>query len=1125
LPESNYNILVNKLDEFIRKYYKNQLIRGSIYFFSTAILFLIIIATVEYFGHFGATIRTIIFYTYIILNAVIITKLAVIPLLNLNKIGKFISHNQAAAIIGSHFAEVHDKLLNILQLHEISKISQKQKELIEASIRQKIKEIKPIPFTLAIDLKQNIKYLKYALIPVLVIFFTLFSSTKVIQKGTTRIISHNKYFEEEAPFRFQVLNNKLETVQQKDFELDVKLTGNEIPENIFIETGKTQFKLEKENTVLFHFTFKSPLKNIKFRFTADGYESREYELKVLPNPIVLNFQIFLDYPKYLNKKSETLNNTGDLLIPEGTKVTWKFLTKDTKILRIGYKDSVISIKPSDENHFDYTRQIRENLNYKISTTNDFVNNSDSITYLINVISDAYPVIKVDEFKDTLSLKRLYYKGNLKDDYGFSKLTFNYRYLKREDSLSTDVSKKIISKNIIISNSITQQDFYYYWDLNTVDISPGDEVEYYFEVWDNDGVNGSKSARSEKLIYKVPSLKELNESASKNNDKLKQDLENNIAQTKKLQKDIENLRLDLLQKKNLDWNDKNKLKDIISRQNELQKSIDNAEKENKENNIRQSESGKTDERILEKQKQLEELFKNVMTDEMKKLMEEIQKLLDKVDKNEIQQMLEKMQLSTKDLEKEIDRNLEIFKQLEFEQKLQQNIDNLKDMAKKEENLSKETDKKNPDNKQLEEKQKDINKDFEDFKKDMKELEKKNQQLEKPNNLKNTDAKQNEIQQEIKNSTEQLENKKNSKASQSQKNASNKMNELSEQLEQMQKEMEEQNDAEDAEALREILENLLRVSFSQEALMNKLNKTSINDPQYPKIMQEQKKLKDYSQMIEDSMYALSKRQVQLQSVVNREISSININIGKAIGFLEARNSSMASSRQQYVMTSLNNLALILDESLKQAQMKASSKKCKGNCKKSGMCSKPGSQKSSISSVRQMQQELNKQIQKLKEELEKQGNLKSPKQNNQKSGMSEKISKLAAEQEALRNELQKLSQELKDNPKGNSGEIEKIAKQMDETETDLVNKILSNETLKRQQEILTRLLDAEKAERERGEEEKRESREAKDENYSNFFKKFKYNYIKINETELLKTVPPTFNIFYKNKVNEYFNNFGLK
>jgi hypothetical protein len=97
------------------------------------------------------------------------------------------------------------------------------------------------------------------------------------------------------------------------------------------------------------------------------------------------------------------------------------------------------------------------------------------------------------------------------------------------------------------------------------------------------------------------------------------------------------------------------------------------------------------------------------------------------------------------------------------------------------------------------------------------------------------------------------------------------------------------------------------------------------------------------------------------------------------------------------------------------------------------------------------------------------------------------------------------------------------MEETETDLVNKIISDETIKRQKEILTRLLESEKAEKERDWDEKRESNEAKNEIYSNPAKFFEYNRIKIKELELLKTVPPSLKPFYKNKVNEYFYNFA--
>jgi hypothetical protein len=139
----------------------------------------------------------------------------------------------------------------------------------------------------------------------------------------------------------------------------------------------------------------------------------------------------------------------------------------------------------------------------------------------------------------------------------------------------------------------------------------------------------------------------------------------------------------------------------------------------------------------------------------------------------------------------------------------------------------------------------------------------------------------------------------------------------------------------------------------------------------------------------------------------------------------------------------------------------------------------------------------------------------------GMSQELARLAAQQEAIRKELSKMADQLNKDGKG-GGNIGKLAEKMEETETDLVNKILNNETMKRQQEILTRLLESEKAEKEREMDEKRQSNEAKNENLSNPNEFLEYNRLKQKETELLKTVPPSLNPFYKTKVNEYFNNF---
>ncbi len=1128
---SNYQSLIQKLDEFIRKYYKNQLVKGAIYSVGLLLLFFVSVTLVEYFGHFNTLVRTILFYSFLFSSLFVLAKYIAVPISKLYKFGKIISYQDASAIIGKHFTSVQDKLLNVLQLQSQSTTTTGDSDLIVASINQKINELKPIPFSAAVDLSQNKRYLKYALIPFFLIVVILFSSPSIITDSTKRIVNHSTYFEKEAPFQFVITNKNLTAIAQEDFDLEIKLTGNEIPDNVFVEIAGNEFKLEKLNIVNFKYTFKNVQRNTAFNLTADGFKSKEYELVALPNPILLNFEIALNYPKYLNKKDEVIKNTGDLIIPAGTKVNWIFNTQNANELKLNFNDTAFLVQPAAQNRFIYTNKFLKDKTYSVTTANQFLKNKDSVTYSINVIPDAYPQISVEEKKDSVSTKRLYFKGEIKDDYGFSKLSFNYRFITNNDSAITDNYKKITTNSspIAFNKAVSQTYFFHYWDLNSLGVNPGDQIEYYFEVWDNDGVLGNKSTRSDKKIFKAPTLKELAEKTDKNNDKIKDDLQESISQAKDIQKQLADLQRKVAEKKTLTWEEKKKMEELLNKQKELEKKVENIKNENSLNNQQQNEFKQPDEQLLDKQKQLEDLFDKVMTPEMKEKYNELQKLMEKMDKDKIQEALDKMKLDNKDLMKELDRNLELFKQLEFEQKLQQNIDKLNELSKKQDELSKQSEDKKSNANEQKEKQDALNKEFEDLKKDMKEMEKKNSELEEPKKLENTEQQQQEIKKEMQNSSEQLQKNEKKNASKSQKKASEKMEEMSNQLSAMQQKMGAEQAAEDIDKLRDLLENLLQLSFSQEALMADLSKTKPNDPQYYKITQKQKKLQDDSKMIEDSLLALSKRVPQIQSLVNREISAINMNMEKAVEEIKEaqtltydgkNHKSEAQSRQQFAMTSINNLALMLSEALKQMQ-----NDMKNKMPGSGSCNKPGGkgQKPSMANMRQMQEQLNKQIERLKEGMEKNGNKpgqKSGAMGMGGSGMSQELAKLAAQQEAIRKEIQKMSDQLNKDGKG-AGNMSKLAEKMEETETDLVNKLISPETMKRQQEILTRLLEHEKAEKEREMDEKRQSNEAKNENFSNPNQFLEYNRLKNKETELLKTVPPSFTPFYKTKVNEYFNN----
>jgi uncharacterized phage infection (PIP) family protein YhgE len=180
----------------------------------------------------------------------------------------------------------------------------------------------------------------------------------------------------------------------------------------------------------------------------------------------------------------------------------------------------------------------------------------------------------------------------------------------------------------------------------------------------------------------------------------------------------------------------------------------------------------------------------------------------------------------------------------------------------------------------------------------------------------------------------------------------------------------------------------------------------------------------------------------------------------------------------------------------------------CTNPGKGAKPG--QSPSDKISQGQQELNQGLQKMKEGLQK--------GKQQGKGMSKQFAEMAARQAALRQAMKEKQKGLQEKGQG-SKELQDLIEQMNKVETDLVNKNLTNEMLKRQEEILTRLLEHEKAEREREFDNKRKSETASD--YDRKIPPSLEEYIKKREAEIeqFKTVSPSLKPYYKFLVEEYF------
>ena len=339
----------------------------------------------------------------------------------------------------------------------------------------------------------------------------------------------------------------------------------------------------------------------------------------------------------------------------------------------------------------------------------------------------------------------------------------------------------------------------------------------------------------------------------------------------------------------------------------------------------------------------------------------------------------------------------------------------------------------------------------------------------------------------------------------------MEELEDKLKSMQESSGENKPKEDMETLRKILENLVTLSFDQESLINKVNNTPRNSPEFVKMVQQQNKLADDSKIIEDSLFALSKRVVQIQATINKEIASIKSNMLKSTKELENRDVNKAAERQQFVMTATNNLALLLSEILEQMQKDLEMPPSK--CNKPKNCNKPNPncKKPSMSEMKKAQKKLNKEMKKGKNGKKGKGKKKGEKQ-------SKELMQLAKQQEQIRKQLMELRDEIGEN--GEKGKIDKIIEDMEENERDIINNRITQETINRQEEILSRLLEAENAKREQDEDDKRKATEWEFEPDNTTEEYMEYKKKKEKEEELLKTTPIQLTPFYKKKVNSYFN-----
>ena len=909
-----YGEIVEKLLRFSRKYYTKLLIKGILLFLVFGVLFLLLSLSVEYLLWLNTAGRLILLLLILVIEGFLLLRFILIPLAYLFRIRKGISEKDASLIIGKHFNQVGDKLFNLLELAE----DKNKTELLLASIDQKSEELRPVPFHRAVNIKENARYIKYLLAPVIIIALIWLSGNLSSFFGSyERVVNYDVAYEPPAPFSFVVITGDLKALETEEVTVQVSTKGKVRPSEINIVINDRSYLMQQSDNV-FHYTFTPPLKNAEFYFEANGYITQSYYLEAYSVPTIVDFVLSLEFPAYTKKKPEILNSTGNATFPEGTLVKWEIVGRNTENINLVIGDSLQEFS-RDQQIFSLSKRVFRDMSYELATSNEHAQSYERLNYRFKVIRDNNPTISAREFMDSINPNLRYYEGETADDYQVSSLSLIYYPSDNKDEKQT----------LTLDNPNVNFKKFFYTFPTGLNLKEGSSYDYYFQAVDNDGLRGGKIAKSKVFSTRIMNTNELNNKNLEYQKSILNNLDNSLDNYKEQEKALKEINRDQKEKNQLSFNDQSKIKDFLNKQEKQEQMMKRFSRQLKENLENDANDDRLNELLKERlERQEMEAKKN------EKLLEELKKVADKLEKEELNKRLEELAKNQKNNERNLEQLLELTKRYYVTEKAAQLSRDLEELSEFQENLSKA--KKDSMSTGLQE---NTNKKFEEISEELDELLKDNEGLKKPLSLKVDEELKEGVKSDQQDALEELNKeqgeerasdkedteKSESGAQRKQKSAARKMQQMSDDL----KESSSQSGSgstitEDAEMLRQILDNLITFSFKQENLFERLEGQDLDISYFSEIVREQKELQGLFEHVDDSLFALSLRRAELSEFVNEQINEVYYNMDKSVESIVEGRIYQGVSYQQYVLTAANNLADFLANILDNMQqsMKAGS-----------------------------------------------------------------------------------------------------------------------------------------------------------------------------------------------------------
>ena len=1037
--------------------------------YSTSIIIFISALTIENIFYLSSSIRVKVWISLAVIFIIFITLLTVVSIQIKNNRLKRYKLEFIAKNTGKFAFSKQDNLINALQI-ENSKETLYSEDLSNSFIKQTIDKLSKLKISFLLPSKKIYLWKKITLICLIITLLTIISTWKHSVSSMYRWAHAKTEFIPPKPFKLIGLTRHLNVLGGENVNIGFKATG-EIPDSIFIEF-RPVFNIEnKDSTIIFsakksnvdeykfefleiyqNFQYRAFSPSIKFWDPWDEITTKFFSISVTDRPSIDDFLVTITPPAYTGlKKQSQKANQAQIQAINGSKINVELKSnKDLSLAELILDEEKKEMNINGKRaQFEFIASLDQKFSINLKDKRG-VRNRNPIPFNLQIINDISPEMTIIQPPPIIELgsdQTIPILMSIEDDFGFSNLQLSYE-LQRPNYI--DAEPFISLFNIEINKSSkTQQDIQTIWNLQSIGLMPEDEIYFHFELYDNDIVTGPKKTISSTFIARLPSLNDLFHSFNDEQEQIIDAVKIELEDIQKLKVELDKAELNLLKKDKLEWKDNQSLKETLE---SVQQQLDDfqtlAEQINQLNDNGEKHQLFSKD-LMNKFEDLQKLIEEIFPPDMLKNMDWMKKALEDMKPEELLSALENLSNNIQQVEKELDRFLDIFKRVKAEQEVDQLRKRLEQLVQNQDNIDQQIRQTNNETnaskfKKLEQEQKINKREFdeiissmEDAAKDVKVFSRKTaQSLEKLSESELSKSTENHLEQTI----QSLNKEEPYKAMDESYASLNDIETVELEMDNILSEFQKETTRDMSSKFRLILKDLLTLSKSQESLKSETEQIPRNSPGLHDLALEQQMIQNQLTQAMENAVSLSKETFLVSPMMGRMLGSAYAQMNVSKGKLAERNGNGSIDNQDEAIIALNEGSKIIIQSIKQMQ-------------------ESGSASGYNQFLKQLEQMAGKQ-----QGINNQGMQLALGQmaNSLKNSI---MQQMLAQQKGVRKSLQKMLNEMKKSGNQGLGDLNSISKEMNDVIKDLEEKKYTQSTSNKQKKILSRMLDSQTSMTQRG------------------------------------------------------------